>query len=852
MKLLVIDGNSIANRAFYGVKLLSTKNGQFTNAIFGFVNILNSLIERVNPDGIAVAFDLKAPTFRHKMYAEYKAGRKPMPPELAAQFPVLKELIKLMGHHVIEIEGYEADDILGTLSLVAEQTEDECIISTGDRDSLQLVSPKTSVLLATSKMGRSEIIEYTPESLFEKYKMTPAQMIEFKALMGDPSDHIPGVPGVGEKTAADLVIRFNNIEYIYENLENLDIKDNVKNKLASGKESAFLSKKLGTICRNVPIETNFEKYRLSKIDKPALAGKLKELEFFKLMEKMGLSSVEAEPIAKTENAANNYTVCNFEEFYKKAVNTKKVTVMCKGDNIYLTSDFSVTALNLSDTEKIKAVFGIKEISVNAVDSKNLYTVLANVLDLNLVDFDLILAGYLCSPSASSYDIDRLKEEYLNSLPTVNIDDENMSAVATANELCSVLKAEIAKNNMESLLKDIELPLAKLLSEMEREGFLLDTDGIRNMGKNLVGRIKCLEEEIYDLAGEEFNIKSPQQLGNILFEKLGLQHGKKTKTGYSTTAEVLEKLKYDHEIVPKILEYRSLTKLNSTYCEGLLKAVKSDGRVHSTFNQTETRTGRISSLEPNLQNIPVKSDEGRELRKFFVAKPGYLLLDSDYSQIELRVLAHMANDKNMISAFNGGEDIHTKTASEVFDMPPLLVTPKMRSAAKAVNFGIIYGMGAFSLAQDIGVTRAEAQKYIDGYFKTYPQISKFMEVLVSEAKEKGYAATMFGRRRYLPELNSSSAMLKRFGERVARNMPIQGSAADIIKLAMVKVTERFKENNLDAKVILQVHDELIVEAEESIASKAAEILEYEMENAVKLAVPLIAECHKAKTWFEAKS
>ncbi len=851
MKLLALDGNSIANRAFYGIKLLSTKSGQFTNAIYGFINILNSLIESEKPDGVAIAFDLKAPTFRHKMYDEYKAGRKPMPPELAAQFPVLKELLTLMGYHCVEIEGYEADDILGTLSLRAEKTPDVCVISTGDRDSLQLVSEHTSVLLAATKMGRAEIIHYTPETLFEKYGLTPSEMIELKALMGDASDNIPGVAGVGEKTATDLIKNYHSIEYIYENLDALDIKDGVKAKLLAGRDSAFLSKELGTICREVPIETNFEKYRFAEIDKPRLANMLRNLEFFKLLEKLGLQNMADDVAKETAVQGKEYTLCDFTEFFKTAGEEKALSVLTEGDSFYFAVNGKVLKLPSKDTEQIKALINLSDIKINATDSKMLYSALSGICEIESVDFDLSLAGYLCSPSANSYDILRLAEEYLKTAVTCNFEDENLYRVAMAQELYPILKGEIENCGMEMLLREIEIPLAKLLSEMERDGFLLDTDGIAEMGKRLTDRISGLETEIYELAGEEFNIKSPQQLGVILFEKLGLSHGKKTKTGYSTTAEILEKLKFDHPIIPKILEYRGLTKLNSTYCEGLLKAAREDKTVHSTFNQTETRTGRISSLEPNLQNIPVRSEEGRELRKFFVARNGYLLLDSDYSQIELRVLAHMAGDKAMISAFNSGEDIHTKTASEVFDMPPLLVTPKMRSAAKAVNFGIIYGMGAFSLGQEIGVTRVEAQKYIDGYFATYPGIAKYMSETVEKAKQDGFTKTMFGRRRYLPELSSSNGMLRAFGERVARNMPIQGTAADIIKLAMVKVRKSLKEKGIDARVILQVHDELIVEAREDVAKEAAEILEFEMENAVKLSVPLIAECHKAKNWFEAK-
>lgn len=853
MKLLAVDGNSIVNRAFYGVKPLTTKDGQFTNAIYGFMNILNSLIEREKPDGVAVAFDLKAPTFRHKMYDEYKAGRKPMPTELASQIPILKELLNLFGYSTIELEGYEADDILGTLSFAAEQNDDVCVISTGDRDSLQLVSEHTTVLLAATKMGRPEIIPYTPESLKEKYGLTPPQMIELKALMGDSSDNIPGVAGVGEKTATDLIQRFKNIDYIYENISDLDIKEGVRNKLINGKESAFLSRELGTICRKVPISLDFSNYAFKKQDKVALASMLRKLEFFKLLEKMGLSDVSNETEKEITEPSKIFKVVDLAEFQSKVTGDNILTVIHKENSIYFATDCYLTKADITlNKAEIVNIFSKENLKINAVDSKILYKITADICQIPLAHFDVTLAGYLCSPSSNSYDILRLAGEYLKKSPEVETnEDQNFLEVAMADMLYPVLFKEIEKTGMSMLLNEIEIPLARVLAEMELVGFRLDTDGITKMRDSLNERTKELEQQIYELAGETFNIKSPAQLGVILFEKLGLKAGKKTKSGYSTTAEILEKIRYDHPIVDLVLEYRTITKLNSTYCEGLLNAVEQDGRVRSTFNQTETRTGRISSLEPNLQNIPVRRKEGKELRKFFIAKEGYLLVDADYSQIELRVLAHLAKDKAMINAFNSGEDIHTKTAGEVFNMPPLLVTPKMRSSAKAVNFGIVYGIGAFSLAQDIGVTRAEAQKYIDGYFETYPGIKEYMNTAVEQAKKQGYSTTMFGRRRYLPELNSSNGNLRAFGERVARNMPIQGTAADIIKLAMIRTRDKLLESGLDARVILQVHDELIIEAEESVAKEAGKILESEMENAVKLAVPLLVDIHRSKDWYTAK-
>ena len=856
MKLLALDGNSIVNRAFYGIKLLSTKDGLYTNAIYGFMNILNSLIARENPDGVAVAFDLKAPTFRHNMYDAYKAGRKPMPEELAQQLPVLKELLNLLGYHCIELAGYEADDILGTLSYAAEQNEDVCVISTGDRDSLQLVSDQTTVLLASSKMGRTEIIEYTPATLFEKYSLTPPQMIELKALMGDSSDNIPGVAGVGEKTATDLISRFENIDNIYNNIETLDIKEGVKNKLIADKDNAFLSRELGTICRSVPISVDFNTYLNKPQDKPKLAALLRKLEFFKLLEKMGLTNIAGDDsLDKTVSAPAEFKVCTADQFEKALTKGTLLTVMPYENTVYFSADGLVCKANFSENINIIiSIFAKESLKINAIESKVLHTLFDQKVNMPLPNFDVTLAGYLCSPSANSYDIPRLAEEYLNGAePTVIGDegDEQFKNIALASMLYEPLSAEINRTEMGMLLNEIEIPLSRVLSEMEREGFMLDTLGVAKMRDELNLRIADLEKEIHLLAGEEFNVKSPAQLGVILFEKLGLKAGKKTKSGYSTTAEILEKLRNDHPIIPLVLEYRTITKLNSTYCEGLLKAVQDDGRVHTTFNQTETRTGRISSLEPNLQNIPVRRAEGRELRKFFTAKPGYTLVDADYSQIELRVLAHIAGDKAMINAFKSGEDIHTKTAGEVFDMPPLLVTPKMRSAAKAVNFGIVYGIGAYSLAQDIGVTRAEAQRYIDGYFATYPDIKNYMDSAVEQAKEQGFSKTLFGRRRYLPELKSSNGMLRAFGERVARNMPIQGTAADIIKLAMIRTRDNLLKSGLNARVILQVHDELIVEAEESIAKEAGKILEYEMEHAAEMLVPLLVDIHRGSNWYIAK-
>ena len=839
MKLLAIDGNSLINRAFYGIKLLTTKDGRYTNAVYGFINILHRLLELENPDGVAVAFDLKKPTFRHLKYSQYKAGRKGMPEELKSQMPILKEWLNLAGYTCVECEGYEADDILGTLAHSLEQSGNECVISTGDRDSLQLISDKTRVLLAATKMGKPEIINYDKQALFEKYGLTPPEMIELKALMGDSSDNIPGVAGVGEKTATDLISRFHSIDYIYENLETLDIKDGVKNKLSAGKESAFLSRELGTICKTAPIDTNAENYKIKPADKNRLARLMTELEFFKLMEKMDL---------KVDNSVVSEEKPN-----------KKITVIdtpVLSDSAYIfeqDGEFAVLSGNSvfkCGDEKIKEILKSTKISKKVYDYKKLYKQFGDIVN---VDFDAMLAGYLCNPSASSYSPDRLAQEYGAALPEIiGESDLLLENTCLFAETCENLLKELQKTEQLNLLRDIEIPLAKVLGDMELKGFLVDVDGLKEMSNRLATRISEIETEIFGLVGYEFNLNSPKQLGVALFEKLGLPAKKKTKSGYSTNAEVLEDLKDKHPAVSLLLEYRQLAKLKSTYTDGLQNCVAEDGKIHTTFNQTEARTGRISSLEPNLQNIPVRTELGKKLREFFIAEDGRVLVDADYSQIELRVLASIANDQNMISAFKSGADIHTATAAQVFGLPIDMVTPVLRSRAKAVNFGIVYGIGAFSLAKDIGVTRKEADNYIKNYLASYPNVASYMENTIKNAKLNGYVTTLFGRRRYLPELSSSNGMLRAFGERVARNAPIQGTAADIIKLAMIKVFDTLKREVPSAKLILQVHDELIVECDKKDAETVSGILKTEMENAVHLSVNLIADAHFGKTWLESKA
>lgn len=854
MKLLALDGNSILNRAFYGIKLLTTKDGRYTNGIYGFINILNKLLELENPDAVAVAFDLHAPTFRHQKYAEYKAGRKGMPPELAQQLPVLKELIKHLGYCVLEAEGYEADDILGTLASACKQSGDECVIATGDRDTLQLVCPNVRVLLAATKMGRPDLTEYTPETIKATYGVEPEGLLEIKALMGDSSDNIPGVAGIGQKTATELICRFGSIDYIYENIDSLDIKPAIRQKLIDGRDSAYLSRELGKICCEAPVSLNISDYLIKERDEAELVRLFTSLEFFSIMERMNISAKTITKITETPQKTYTYTE-DKQKVLAAAQNAKQADLLLDLNTlkVSLAAGDLVTLLD-SNRQELSGLLGQKDIKLRVNNSKALYKwAYQEGININNISFDTELAGYLCSPSSNSYETGRLAQEYNVTPPEVA--GENVPGLAGLgalhSEVCERLKHEIETNGQTELLYNIELPLSSVLAKMELTGFLIDVDGIIQMGDELSRKIFDIEQEIYHLVGYEFNLNSPKQLGEALFVKLGLPTKKKTKTGFSTSAEVLESLRYAHPAVELLLEYRQLAKLKSTYCDGLAAAVGKDGRIHSSFNQTETRTGRISSTEPNLQNIPIRTEEGRQLRRYFKAADGYVLIDADYSQIELRVLAHMANDRAMIEAFNNNSDIHTLTASKVFGIPAELVTPLMRSRAKTVNFGIIYGMGAYSLSQDLKIPVREANQYIKGYFATYPQVAEYMERVVRQAKETGYVSTLFGRRRYLPELSSSNANIRAFGERVARNMPIQGTAADIIKIAMIRVDKRLSELDLDARLILQVHDELIIEASERDAKAAKQVLIEEMQNACKLAVELSVDVSTGKTWFEAK-
>ena len=860
MKILAIDGNSILNRAFYGIRALSTKDGRFTNGIYGFLTILMKLSDEVKPDGVAIAFDLKAPTFRHKMYDGYKANRHGMPPELAEQLPVLKELLTALGYKIISLEGYEADDILGTVAGMCGN-DDECYIATGDRDSFQLVRDNVTVLLPHTKMGTTTTEVYTPARIKEDYGVTPVQMIDIKALQGDASDCIPGVAGVGQKTAGDLIQKFGTIQNIYDNIDTLEIKENLKNKLINDKEKAFLSYTLGTIINNVPINCNLSDLIPQNADENKAREMLADLEMFKIIEKLKFASPtvveKKEEKSKELNFVTDFDINELSEKIKaeksayftadyKDLDNPEFCFLC--DNAV----YHLEPMNFGYFTFIQSVLEDENIRKYTDNSKLLYRfAFLNNVEIKGMALDTSLAGYILNPSANGYNPLRLCEEYKAPIPKVNTELTLAQECAVMKSVSNRLMAEIEANEQEYLLSKVEMPLAEVLASMEHLGFMVDRKGIAEFTQKISLELKTIQEEIYELAGEEFNINSPKQLGVILFEKMGLPAKKKTKSGYSTNADVLESLQNENPIIDKILWFRTLSKLYSTYCEGLLKVIGEDGRIHSSFIQTETRTGRISSTEPNLQNIPVRKEIGREMRKFFIAKEGSLLADADYSQIELRVLSHIADDEEMLNAFNNDVDIHTVTASQVFNMPLQMVTPLMRSRAKAVNFGIVYGIGAFSLAKDIGVTRKEADDYIKGYLRHYAGVDKYMETVAKEAKEKGYVSTLWGRRRYLPELNSSNGMLRAFGERVARNMPIQGTAADIIKIAMVRVYNRLKEEKMDAKLILQVHDELIVEAPENEIEKAAKILSEEMENACQMKVRLRADVNTGKTWYQAK-
>ncbi len=856
--LLVIDGNSIVNRAFYGVKALTTKDGRYTNAIVGFLNILARLREMTDARHIAVAFDVHAPTFRHEAYAEYKAGRKGMPDELREQMEPLKAILRAMGLTLVEKAGYEADDILGTLARAATEAGHTCAIATGDRDSLQLVSDSVSVLLATTKMGHPETVVYTPDAVQEKYGLTPAQLIDLKALQGDTSDNIPGVPGVGEKTALDLMQRFGSLDAIYGDIATLDIRDSLRAKLQNGKDSAYMSRTLGTICCDAPIDTTLSLYAVGEMQRGKLAGLLQQFELYKWMEKLGLTNevptvaATVETVLPTEIGGNEKLSAVLEAVAR--VGRLDVLAQIEGEEIAALSVSADGVLACIDRmapqfDELVRLLADETVEKRTHDSKPLFAaMLADGMQPRGFVMDTALAAYLLNPLATEYSPARLCRDYG---VAVAEDTAERMALCGFTALADRLYREVEAQQMLPLLTEVEMPLAEVLASMENIGCAVDRDGIAAFGRELSARITVLQQEIWQAVGYEFNLNSPKQLGKALFEDLGLPAGKKTKSGYSTNAEVLEKLRDAHPAVEKLLEYRTLTKLNSTYCEGLLKVIAPDGRIHSVFNQTETRTGRISSSEPNLQNIPVRSELGRQMRRFFIAQDGWTLCDADYSQIELRVLAHMADEPTMIQAFNTGEDIHRSTAAQVFGVPEEMVTPLMRSQAKAVNFGIIYGIGAHSLSEDIGVTYGEAKDYIDRYLHHFGAVSAFMDRLIADATDRGYGETLWHRRRPLPELKAGNAMMRKFGERVARNMPIQGTAADIIKVAMVRVYRRLRQEGLRARLILQIHDELMVEAPPEEAEYVSRLLQQEMEAAADMRVRLEVDVHCGQTWYDAK-
>ena len=846
MKLLAIDGNSIINRAFYGIRLLSNRKGVFTNAVTGFLNIYIKLLGMYSPDGAAAAFDLKAPTFRHKAYDGYKAGRKPMPDELAMQMPYVKDILRALGVKVIECEGYEADDILGTLAHSCDVSGNECIIATGDRDSFQLITDKVFVNLASTK----EDILYTPEKLFEVYGVAPAEMLEVKALMGDASDNIPGVAGIGEKTALTLIQKYHTIADIYADLDALDVTKSVKDKLAKGADSAKLSRMLGEISREAPIDSAPESYIFGQRDDVKLAAILTDLEMFSTLKKLKIGAEALESAAKSAASAGAAASASSratsadertpEGGSEGAPAAESPALDVSVPDIWLSPDGKIYGYAAGRSGEAVANSLADDTPKRTFDLKGMLTALN--CPINNVTFDSTLAAYLLNVGASEYSLERLCTEY--KVPFGEGDAE------TVYRLNCALNARLSAENMMPVLRDIEIPLAHVLVSMEHEGIAIDREALVDFGKRLSSEADDLEQQIYICAGEPFNIASPKQLGHILFEKLGLPHGKKTKTGYSTNAEVLEGLIGKDPIIELIMRYRAVTKLDSTYAQGLLKEIADDGRIHTTFKQTETRTGRISSAEPNIQNIPVRTELGREFRRFFTAKDGYVLVDADYSQIELRILAHLSDDKTMIDAFNSGEDIHTVTASQVFDQPIEWVTPEMRRSAKAVNFGIVYGIGAFSLSKDINVSLAQADAYIKSYLAKYSGVDAYMKRTVAEGQKNGYVTTMYGRRRYIPELSASNKTVQALGKRMAMNTPVQGTAADIIKIAMIRVYKRLAEEKLDAKLILQVHDELIAEANENCAERVVKVIAEEMEHAADLRVPLTVDAKIGKTWYEA--
>lgn len=894
-KLMLIDGNSILNRAFYGLQgpqMLTAADGLHTNAIYAFLNILNKYLAEEDPQYICVAFDLRAPTFRHREFAGYKAHRKGMPPELAEQVPYTKEILDAMNIKRLEAEGYEADDIIGSVSKCAEDRKMQVVIVTGDRDSLQLASETTRIIIPVTRAGRTETEYYDAAAVFERYGVTPAQLIDVKALMGDKSDNIPGVPGIGEKTALELIQAYGTLEGVYENIENIS-KKAVREKLEANRDLAFMSRRLATIERNVPDLCPLDELKRKEIDRDRLYGIFTRLGFKSMIEKFGLDTSERieavraevpgfttveDPIALAGLAASmaeagEISICHLLDHTSRfETRLSGIAFTWAGSNAYVSIGTGISEEQfLGIFGKLFSDAGIKKCGHNL---KNLMVYLKRKgVAFEGLCFDTMIGAYILDPSRSSYSLSDLSQLYLGST-FESVEDlcgkgknytpyylqpaDRVAPVAVMHSssiarIADAIRGQIKANGQEKLCYEIEMPLIEVLADMEYRGFRVNRQGLEEYSSRLDEKIGTAERDIYQLAGETFNINSPKQLGAILFEKLGLPVIKKTKTGYSTDAEVLDQLAGEHEIVSRILEYRQLIKLKTTYADGLLNMINpATERIHSSFNQTVTATGRISSTEPNLQNIPVRLEMGREIRKVFVPEnEKFLLTDADYSQIELRVLAHIAGDENMRAAFRNNEDIHTATAASVFRVPKEQVTPLMRSRAKAVNFGIVYGIGDFSLSRDLGITRKQARKYIDDYLDRYPGVRAYMHDVVEFGRQHGYVETIFGRRRYLPELKSSSFNTRSFGERVAMNMPIQGTAADIIKIAMVNVYKELRARKMISALILQVHDELIVETSVDEKEEVERILKECMENAVRLEVPLVAEVRTGSSWYETK-
>ena len=881
MKLMVIDGNSIINRAFYGVRPLTTREGLHTNAVYGFVTTLQKLLDEEAPEALCVTFDRREPTFRHLSYEGYKAQRKGMPEELAQQLPVLKEVLDAMDIPRYELAGYEADDLIGTISRKCEAAGWACVVVTGDKDSLQLITDKTKVKLVSTRMGQTTTKDMTEEAFREAYGFDPIHIIDLKALMGDASDNIPGVSGVGEKTAMALIQRYQTVDAIYEAMPEVEARPAVIKRLAEGEDSARMSYRLATIVTDAPLDFDPEANR-RRPAKPELRDIFLRLEFAKLIEKMGLDSREAPPPGAEEAVVGT---CESEIVTDWARAEALLGFFRQRDHVacLVLPDLQGVCVEWGDDQAggraavflptrlenyngfLRAFFapGIKKVSHEVKDLTR--TLLSEGLPAEDIIFDAALAGYLLDATGGHYDLERLAMSWLGTaVPKAKayLDPEAFTAMGESSEalgawmshtaligaLYDRMLPKLRERQVEALYFDVEHPLCRVLAEMELAGFQVDAGMLRSFGETLTAAIETLEQRIYSYAGQ-FNINSPKQLGEVLFERLGLPSYKKTKTGYSTSAEVLEKLRGAHPIVGEVLEYRQYAKLKSTYVDGLLKVISPDGRVRTSFQMTVTATGRLSSTEPNLQNIPTRTELGSELRRMFVAGPGQILVDADYSQIELRLLAHISGDQAMVDAFRSGEDFHTVTAAHVFSVPVEEVTPAMRRAAKAVNFGIVYGISPFSLSQDLGVTVAEAKAYMDAYFHRFPGVKAYMDQVVERARADGYVETPMHRRRALPEIKSSNHNMRSFGERVALNMPIQGAAADIIKLAMVRVHRQLKEAALEARLIMQVHDELIVECPEAEADRVKALLVREMEGAWPLSVPLIAEAHSGKSWLE---